>query len=157
MHQIGSGVLGPVYRARLSDRDDSGERLFALKAFHVDLTPEQTIVFGDALQELVDLELSHPALVSPVGAGVADGVPYLAYEYIAGESLDVRMRPRASLAVEAAMPIVVRLAEALDAAQRRTAMLSRRYRASCSRGAGPAAAGWPVTSSGPSRVGPPGA
>ena len=119
MHQIGSGVLGPVYRARLSDRDDSGERLFALKAFHVDLTPEQTIVFGDALQELVDLKLSHPALVSPVGAGVADGVPYLAYEYIAGESLDVRMRPRAPLVAEAAMPIVVRLAEALDAAHGR--------------------------------------
>ena len=119
MHQIGSGVLGPLYRARLSDRDDSGVRLFALKAFHVDLTPEQTIVFGNALQELVDLELSHPALVSPVGAGVADGVPYLAYEYIAGESLDVRMRPRAPLVAEAAMPIVVRLAEALDAAHGR--------------------------------------
>lgn len=119
MHQIGSGVLGPVYRARLSDRDEPGERLFALKAFHVDLTPEQTIVFGDALQELVDLKLSHPALVSPVGAGVADGVPYLAYEYIAGESLDVQTRPRAPLVAEAAMPIVVRLAEALDAAHGR--------------------------------------
>ncbi len=108
-----------MYRARRSDRDVSGDRLLALKAFHVDLTPERTIVFGDALQKIVDLELSHAALVSPVGAGVADGVPYLAYEHVAGESLDVRMRPRAPLAAEAAMPVIVRLAEGLDAAHGR--------------------------------------
>ena len=119
LHQIGSGVLGPVYRARRSDRGSPGERLFALKAFQVDLTPEQTIVFGDALQAMVDLELAHAAVVSPVGAGVADGVPYVAYEYVAGESLDGRMRPRAPLAAEVALPYIVRIAEALDAAHAR--------------------------------------
>ena len=119
LHQIGSGVLGPVYRARRTDRDLPEERLFALKAFQVDLTPEQTIVFGDALQEMVDLDLAHAAVVSPVGAGVADGLPYVAYEYVAGESLDVRMRPRAPLAPEAALPYVVQIAAALDAAHTR--------------------------------------
>ena len=119
LHQIGSGVLGPVYRARRTDRDLPEERLFAVKAFQVDLTPEQTIVFGDALQEMVDLDLAHAAVVSPVGAGVADGVPYVAYEYVAGESLDVRMRPRAPLAAEAALPYVVQIAAALDAAHSR--------------------------------------
>lgn len=96
-----------------------GERLFALKAFQVDLTPEQTIVFGGALREMVDLELAHPAVVGPVGAGVADGVPYVAYEYVAGDSLDVRMRPRAPLAAEAALPYIVRIAAALDAVHAR--------------------------------------
>ena len=119
MHQVGSGVLGPVYRARRSGGDLPGERLFALKAFLVDLTPEQTIVFGDALQEMVDLGLTHAAVVSPVGAGVADGVPYVACEYVDGESLDVRLRPRAPLAAAAAMPHIVRIAEALDAAHAR--------------------------------------
>ena len=119
MHQIGSGVLGPVYRARRSDSGPPGERLFALKAFQVDLTPEQTIVFGDALQAMVDLELTHAAVVSPVGAGVADGVPYVAYEYVAGESLDGRMRPRVPLAAGVALPHIVRIAEALDAAHAR--------------------------------------
>ena len=117
MHQIGSGVLGPVYRARLSGRGPSDRgRLFALKAFHVDLTPEQAIVFGEALQEIAGAGVSHAAVVSPVGAGLADGVPYLACEYVAAESLDVRMRPRAALAPEVALPFVVQLAEALDAA-----------------------------------------
>ena len=119
MHQIGSGVLGPVYRARRSDGDLPGERLFALKAFQADLTPEQTIVFGDALQEMVELGLTHATVVSPVGAGVADGLPYVAYEYVAGESLDVRMRPRVPLAAEAALPYIVQIAEALDAAHAR--------------------------------------
>ena len=120
IHQIGSGVLGPVYRARLSGRDPAdGDRLFALKAFHVDLTPEQTILFGDALEEIVGVGVSHPAVVGPVGAGVADGVPYLAYEYVAAESLDVTMRRRAPAAAEIALPFVVQLAEGLDVVHER--------------------------------------
>ena len=117
LHQVGSGVLGPVYRARRSDCGPADRgRPFALKTFHVDLTPEQTVVFGAALQEIVDAGVSHAGVVSPVGAGVADGMPYLACEYVEAESLDVRMRPRAALAAEAALPFVVQLAEGLDAA-----------------------------------------
>ena len=117
MHQIGSGVLGPVYRARRSDGGSPGDdRPVALKVFHVNLTPERTIVFGRALQRIVDLGLSHPAVAGPVDAGVADGLPYLAYEYVAGDSLDVSMRSRAPLAAEAAMPCIAQVAEALDAA-----------------------------------------
>ena len=120
MHQIGSGVLGPVYRARLSDRDPPDrDRVFALKAFHVDLTPEQTILFGDALTEIVGVGISHAALVSPVGAGVTDGVPYLAYEYVAADSLDVTMRHRAPAAAETVLPFIVQLAEGLDVAHGR--------------------------------------
>ena len=106
-----------MYRARLSDRGPSDrDRLFALKAFHVDLTPEQAIVFGEALQEIAAAGVSHEAVVSPLGAGLAEGVPYLACEYVAAESLDVTMRPRVALAPEVALPVVVQLAAALDAA-----------------------------------------
>ena len=120
MHQIGSGVLGPLYRARRSPRGTAGDGPpVALKVFHVDLTPEQAIVFGEALQRIVDLGLPHPAVAGPVGAGVADGVPYLAYEYVAGDSLDARMRPRAPMAAEAALTCIVQVAEALDAAHGR--------------------------------------
>lgn len=117
LHQVGSGVLGPVYRARLAHGDSGArDRPFAVKAFHVDLTPEQTIVFGAALQDIVAAGASHAAVASPVGAGVADGVPYLAYEYVEAEPLDVRSRPRAASAAEAALPFIVQIAEALDAA-----------------------------------------
>ena len=120
MHQTGSGVLGPVYRARLSDSDPQDrDRVFALKAFHVDLTPEQTILFGDALQKIVDVGVSHAAVVSPVGAGVTDEVPYLAYEYVAADSLDVTMRHRPPASAEIVLPFIVQLAEGLDAAHGR--------------------------------------
>ena len=120
MHQLGSGVLGPVYRARPSRRGPAGDdRPVALKVFQIDLAPEQTIVFGEALQRIVDVGVPHPAVAAPVGAGVADGMPYLAYEYVAGHSLDAGLRSRAPMAAEAALTCIVQIAEALDAAHGR--------------------------------------
>ena len=112
MHQIGVGVLGPVFRSY--DPDD--DRLVAIKAFHLEVTPEQASTLAAALQEIVEAGLEHPSIVSPVGAGLSDGVPYLALEYVAAESLDVASRHYAPAAVGTALPFVVQLAEALDAA-----------------------------------------
>ena len=112
MHQIGVGVLGPVYRTH----DPDADRLVALKAFQLDLTPEQSSALVTALTGIVGAGLSHPAIVTPVGAGLADGVPYLALEYVAAESLDVAIRPFAPVSLDTVLPFVVQLAEALDAA-----------------------------------------
>ena len=112
MHQIGVGVLGPVFRAYPPD----GNHLVALKAFHLDLTPEQASALADALNEIVAVGLSHRSVVSALGAGVSDGVPYLAFEYVAAESLDVAVRHYAPAPVDTALPFVVQLAEAVDAA-----------------------------------------
>ena len=112
MHQIGVGVLGPVFRTYNPDDD----RLVALKAFHLDITPEQASTLAAALNEIAQAGLSHPSLVTPVGAGLSNGVPYLALEYVAAESLDVAIRYYAPAVVGTALPWVVQLAEALDAA-----------------------------------------
>ena len=45
MHQIGVGVLGPVYRTY----ESAADRLVAVKAFHLDITPEQAQALVDAL------------------------------------------------------------------------------------------------------------
>ena len=112
MHQIGVGVLGPVFRSYHPDDD----RLVALKAFHLDITPELASRLARALNEIAQSGLSHPSLVAPVGAGLADGIPYLALEYVAAESLDVALRHYAPAVVGTALPWVVQMAEALDAA-----------------------------------------
>ena len=112
MHQIGVGVLGPVFRTY--DPDD--DRLVALKAFHLDITPEQASTLADALNVIAQAGLSHPSLVTAVGAGLSDGVPYLALEYVVAESLDVAIRHYAPAEVGTALPWVVQLAEGLDAA-----------------------------------------
>ena len=110
MHQIGVGVLGPVFRTY--DSDD--HRSVALKAFYLDITPEQARILSAALDGIVHAGLSHPSIVTPLGAGLSDDVSYLALEYVVAESLDVAIRRCAPAAVETALPFVVQLADALD-------------------------------------------
>ena len=110
MHQVGTGVLGPVYLARESD----GDRTVAIKSFHLDLTPEQVEVFANALAHIVNVEASHPAIVAPLAAGLESGTPFMAYEYLEAESLDVVLRREARPAEGLAW--ISALADAVDAA-----------------------------------------
>lgn len=114
MHQVGVGVLGPVFRTY----DPEQDRLFAVKAFHVDITPEQADTLVEILDRLVHAELSHRGLVVPVATGLEDGVPFLAQEYVAAESLDVAMRHYAPASLATTLPLVEQLAEAVDTAHR---------------------------------------
>ena len=115
MHQIGVGVLGPVFRTY----EPSEDRLVAVKAFHLDITPEQTQTLVDALTRVIEADLSHPGIVAPIDVGFEDGVPYMAQEYVAAESLDVAMRHYAPAPVETAMPFIRQIGEAIDAAHER--------------------------------------
>ena len=74
-------------------------------------------IFGNALAHIVNVEISHPAIVAPLAAGLEAGTPYMAYEYVAGESLDVVLR-RAARPPEA-LAWIAALAEAVDAAHAR--------------------------------------
>ncbi len=115
MHQIGVGVLGPVFRTY----DPEGDRLVAVKAFHLDLTPESAERLAEALRRFVDAGLSHRAVVTPLAAGLEAGIPYLAQEYVAAESLDVAMRHYAPAIPERALPFIAQLSGAVDAAHDR--------------------------------------
>jgi len=65
LHQIGAGVLGPVFRAH----EDGGERLLAVKALTLDLTPEQAAAV-DRLSAHIDGAAFHVALLHGVtGSG----------------------------------------------------------------------------------------
>jgi hypothetical protein len=112
MHQIGVGVLGPVFRTFEPD----GDRLVALKAFYLDLTPEQARTLADLLLGTREAAASHPVLVPTIDAGVADDIPYLATEYVAAESLDVAIRHYAPAPIDTAFPLIVQLADGLDSA-----------------------------------------
>ncbi|MEE2637726.1 MAG: PEGA domain-containing protein [Acidobacteriota bacterium] len=113
MHQIGAGVLGPVFRAYPPDRDE----LVVLKALHLDLTPEQAKLFSEAVQKIAERGPSHPSLVRLLSAGVTDdGVSFLASAYVAAESLDVAIRHYAPAPPATALPFIVQLADAFDVA-----------------------------------------
>ena len=110
MHQIGVGVLGPLFRAT-----DASGRVVAVKAFRLDLTPEQAERFADALHAVIGVKLSDPSIVPLLDAGLEAGVPYLVSECVAGNSLDVILRD-ASGRPGGAPEIAARVAAAIDAA-----------------------------------------
>jgi serine/threonine-protein kinase len=111
LHQIGSGVLGPVFRTYEPQRD----RLVAVKAFKLDIVPEDVARLADALRRLVAAGLSHPNLVTLRDAGLEGTTAYLAMDYIAGETLDVALRHISPAPLDRALPVLTRVAEALDA------------------------------------------
>lgn len=112
MHQIGVGVLGPVFRTY----DPSNDRLIAVKAFHVDITPEQAETLTEFLETLVQADLSRSSVVLPLAAGIEEGVPFIAQEYVASESLDATMRHYTPVKIHAALALMDQLATAIDAA-----------------------------------------
>ena len=77
MHQIGIGVLGPVFRAS----EPSQDRLVAVKAFHLDITPEQSRVLVESLERFIDTGFTGPGVVSPIAVGLEQDVPYFCLLY----------------------------------------------------------------------------
>ncbi len=111
LHQIGSGVLGPVFRTYEPQRD----RLIAVKAFRLDLVPEDVARLADALRRLAAATSSHPAVVPAVDAGLEGATAFLAMDYVAGETLDVAFRHLAPAPLDRALPVIEQIADALDA------------------------------------------
>ncbi|MXY24550.1 MAG: PEGA domain-containing protein [Acidobacteria bacterium] len=110
MHQIGVGVLGPLFRAA-----DAAGNVVAVKSFRLDLTPEQAERFGDALHAVIGVGLSDSSIVPLLDAGLEAGVPFLVSECVTGSSLDVVLRNEAGRPA-GAPEIVGRIAAAVDAA-----------------------------------------
>src|SRR4029077_3345249 len=105
LHQIGSGVLGPVFRTY----DPQADKLVAVKVFRLDLLPEDVARLADALRRLNGA----PGFVA---AGLENTSAYLAIDYLAGETLDVALRHLAPAPLDVALPILERAAALIDAA-----------------------------------------
>ncbi len=118
MHQVGIGVLGPVFRTY----DPESDHLVAVKAFSLDFLPEQAEIFVDALKQIVDVGFSHPTIVTPLDAGLEEGIPFLATEYVTAESLDVAVHHAEPAPVDHMLMLVGQLAAAVDAAHARGVM-----------------------------------
>ena len=113
LHQIGVGVLGPVFRSR----DPKNDRLVALKVFQIGITPEQARALAEQLNRVAQIGLAEPGLIAPLTAGVEGSVVYLAQEYVAADSLDVAMRRDAPASVDRRVLFISQLAGAIDGAR----------------------------------------
>jgi serine/threonine protein kinase len=112
LHQIGSGVLGPVFRTY----DPHQDRLVAVKAFRLDVVPETVARLADNLRRIPASGLTNPAVVQVLDAGLEDMSAYLAMEYVSAETLDVALRHLAPAPLDKALPMLTDLAKAIEAA-----------------------------------------
>ena len=112
LHQIGSGVLGPVFRSH----DATGQRLVAIKALKLDLVPEDAARLAGALRAMGARGTGVPGLVTMIDCGTERGTAFLALEYLSGDALDVYLRQSAPLALADVQRILAAIARTIDAA-----------------------------------------
>jgi serine/threonine protein kinase len=112
LHQIGSGVLGPVFRTY----DPQNDRLVAVKAFRLEIVPEDVARLAESLRRLPSSGLSHPGIVNAIDAGLEGMSAFLAMEYVSAETLDVALRHLAPSPLDRALPLIADIAEAIEAA-----------------------------------------
>jgi len=112
LEEAGAGGMGTVYRAR----DAETGREVALKV----LADTAGDVTRFALEAKLLSELDHPNIVRYVAHGIAaDHHPFLAMEWLDGQSLDARLQERPSLAASEAVRIGAAIADALAHAHAR--------------------------------------
>jgi hypothetical protein len=94
--------------------DPERERLVAIKLFKLDLAPERVHQLIAELEHIISADLSHPGLIAPIAAGIADVSAFLATDYVAADSLDLTIRENGAAAPARAVDVVSTLAAALD-------------------------------------------
>jgi serine/threonine protein kinase len=112
LHQIGVGVLGPVYRAQA----ETDGALVAIKALRIDAPPEHAADVARDLTALVSAWPRHTGLAGPIAAGIEGETPWLALEHLESPTLDTWLREGRRLRVEDGLAGIAALAEAVDAA-----------------------------------------
>jgi serine/threonine protein kinase len=110
LHQIGAGVLGPVFRAY---QPDPG-RLVAVKLFRLDVPPDIVHRLIAALDRLILADLTHMGIAAPLAAGMSDASAFLAMDFVAAESFDVVVRDYGPAPVAESLRVATQLGGALD-------------------------------------------
>jgi serine/threonine protein kinase len=119
IQRLGAGAFGTVYKAK----DKILGRVLAIKTIRLEGLAAQ----GASLEELLDrfqreaqvsAQLKHPNIVTIYDIGDADGLSYLAMEFIDGVGLDRVIANEGKLTVERAAMLAAQVADALDFAHR---------------------------------------
>lgn len=112
LRELARGGMGVVYLARQVHLD----RLVALKTIQAGAAgADREQIERFRREAAAAARLHHPHIVSVFGAGQADGIHYLAMEYVEGQSLASRIKDH-PFGLAAAVEIVRKVAEAVDVA-----------------------------------------
>ncbi|CAM2066800.1 Non-specific serine/threonine protein kinase [Sulfidibacter corallicola] len=114
VHLLGEGAMGNVYKAT----DPFIKRTVAIKTIKLDSTRNekdtQEFLQRFQLEAQISGTLNHPNIVSIFDVGEQDGTPYIAMEFVEGQTLSqfTQQDPRPSIGE--LMQILVQIAYALD-------------------------------------------
>ena len=113
---LGEGGMGLVFRAV---RQSDGQ-LVALKVLRQALSGDETVRRRFVHEARASAQVSHPHLVPIFDAGELDGCQYLAMAYVAGPTLEDRIRTQARLGIEDVLRLAADVGAALDALHERS-------------------------------------
>jgi tRNA A-37 threonylcarbamoyl transferase component Bud32 len=113
VRRLGTGGMGEVYLAK----DAELGRRVAIKVIREDRIGSPLEAERFVREARVTARLNHPGIVTIYAIGRTRGVPYLALEYVEGETLQERLRAGA-LAAATAIPIARAVADAAQEAHR---------------------------------------
>src|SRR5215475_8508642 len=109
---LGQGGMGAVYKGR----DIELERLVALKLIRPDLASHPEILRRFKQELILAREVTHRNVIRIFDLGQAQGIKFITMEYVEGRDLRGLIHDRGKFTTEDAVPIVLQICEALDAA-----------------------------------------
>ena len=115
LSRLGSGGMADVYLAR----DESLGRLVAIKVLKERLAADAEFVERFRIEAQAAASLNHPAIVAVYDRGRAGASPYIAMEYVDGESLKQRLRRKGRLSPDEAAATALAVLDALQEAHAR--------------------------------------
>ena len=113
--ELGRGAMGIVYRAK----DPIINRRVALKTITTGLSDNPVLLERFYREAQSAGGLQHPNIVTIYDMGEADGIPYIAMEFIEGESLEGAISRRDNLALALKLSWAIQACRALDYAHKR--------------------------------------
>lgn len=112
VERVGRGGMGVVWRARDTDTG----QIVALKVIHAMYADDPDYLARFEREVEVVRRIDSPNVVKVLGYGQQDGLPYMAMEYVEGQSLKDVIKERGKLSWTETRAIMLQVAEGLAAA-----------------------------------------
>ena len=112
---VGAGGMGEVYRAK----DTRLDRTVAIKVLPAHLAGNPELRRRLEREAKTVSSLNHPHICALHDIGHQDGMDYLVMEYLEGDTLAARLA-KGPLPLSQALPLAIQIADALEAAHRRS-------------------------------------
>src|ERR1700742_4438723 len=109
---LGQGGMGAVYKAR----DTELERLVAIKLIRPELASHPEILRRFKQELILAREVTHRNVIRIFDLGQAQGIKFITMEFVEGRDLRGLIHEKVKLTVDEAVPIILQIAAALDAA-----------------------------------------